>query len=95
MTPPITVSEERLRQLFADFKLELFEMLAKKADADSFNLLATRVMHLELWQASMVATEGTKARLSARGFAVWTLVSTVFAGVVAAIATLVWLAIAH
>lgn len=47
----ITVSEDRLGRILADFKLELFKMirdeLAKKADASDVEALATRVGVIE------------------------------------------------
>ena len=47
----ITVSEERLQRILADFKLELYKMLrddlAKKADATHVDSLSMRVSNLE------------------------------------------------
>lgn len=91
----LTISEDRIRQLFADFKLELFELFAKKADAALVEVLASRVTHLELWQAAMVATEGTKERLSARQLAIWAIAATLVAAVVAATASLVYSVLSH
>lgn len=89
----LLIGEERLKQLFAEFKLDLLTELAKKATVEAHELLAHRVTQLELWQAAQVATEGTKREFSARQIAIWTIAATVFAGVLAAIATLVWLAV--
>lgn len=89
----LSIGEERLRQLFAEFKLELSEMLAKKANLDAHDLLDHRVRVLELWQAAQVATEGTREKISARQLAVYTLFATVVVGVIGAVATLVWLAV--
>lgn len=80
----ISFSEERLRQLFAEFKLELLTEFAKKADQVAHDLLATRVTHLELWQAAQVATEGTKDKISARQVAV----AALLIALIAAAATL-------
>lgn len=56
----IQVSEERLRQLFAEFKLELFRELEKYATAREVESLDQRVKTLELWQANQ--TGGTSER---------------------------------
>lgn len=93
MTDRITVGEERLRQLFAEFKLELFELLGKKASQESHDALASRVSSLELWQAGLMASTTTREKITAKQLAVWGVAGTVFAGVLAAIATLVWLAV--
>lgn len=92
-SPRITFGEERLKQLFAEFKLELWDLLAKKADQQVVDLLVSRVTHLELWQAAQVATEGTKEKLSARQLGLYMLFATVFVGVVGAVAGLVWSAV--
>jgi hypothetical protein len=86
--PRLTVGEERLKQLFAEFKLELSEMLAKKANLDAHELLDHRVRVLELWQAAQVATERVGKQVSTRQLAVAALLVAVFVGVLTATASL-------
>lgn len=76
----LTVGEERLKQLFAEFKLDLLTELAKKATLEAHELLAHRVTQLELWQAAQVATESTKRQFSARQLAVAGLAIAVLVG---------------
>lgn len=88
-TRPITISEDRLRAVMAEFKNELFEKIDEKADKDSHDLLDHRVRVLELWQAGIVATETTKRDFSTRSLILVGLAVTLFVGLLTAAATLV------
>lgn len=84
----LTVGEERLRQLFAEFKLDLLTELAKKATVEAHDLLAHRVTQLELWQAAEVATQTTKQQFSGRQVALAALAIALVVGLLEAAATL-------
>lgn len=83
----LTVGEDRLRQLFAELKLDLIELLAKKADLSAHELLDHRVRVLELWQAGLVATENQASKLSGKQLALAAIGIALFVGVLQAVAT--------
>lgn len=51
MAEELQVSEDKLRALFAEFKLDLLRELEKYATLASLNQLEQRVHTLELWKA--------------------------------------------
>ena len=80
----ITISEERLKLILADFKLELVKELANYASVVTVTAIDARLKMLELWQAQSQGVAQTKRAVSDR-FLAWA------ALLVAAIGGLVYL----
>lgn len=80
----ISISEEKLRAILAEFKLELVDLLAAKASQRAFDSLASRVAELERWQAARNAANQERRRLSAMHIAL----AALAASLLGALATL-------
>ena len=89
----ITVSEDRLRLVLAEFKLELVKELERFVSRSDHESLDNRVKTLEIWRATVSGGEQERrVWIDSRRF-VYGLAVTAVAGLLAAVATLVWLAV--
>ena len=83
----LSVSEEKIKLLLADFKLELVKEFEKFATTAALEMLDARVKVLELWQAGIVGIAKERNDVSRRTLA--------YVGIAAALlgslATLIWL----
>lgn len=66
----INVSEDKLRALFAEFKLQLLDELKNYVSATAFNALEARVKVVELWQAGVIGQTTARRQIST-ATAVW------------------------
>ena len=83
----ISVSEDRLRALFAEFKLDLLEELKSYVRIAAFEALDLRVRTLELWQAGVLGGTTAKKQIAASTIA-W---ATLAVAALTALATVLWL----
>ena len=83
----ISVSEDRLRALFAEFKLELLDDLKNYVSLSAHNALEGRVKALELWQAGVLGQVAARRQVSA-GTLAW---ATLAVATLTAFATFLWL----
>jgi hypothetical protein len=65
----LSVSEDKLRAILSDFRLELVKDMEKLATTAALDMLDARVKVLELWQAGIVAGSQTRQGISARALA--------------------------
>lgn len=97
-TSRISVSEEKLRAILAEFKLELAEEFAKKAPLETVellrrhmeelvNALSSRLLQIELWRAAREGANREKRDLNGRQLA-W---AALVAALVSSFATIAWL----
>ena len=83
----LSVSEERIKLLLADFKLELVKEFEKFATTAALEMLDARVKVLELWQAGIVGIAKERNDVSRKTLAWAALIAALFG----TIATLIWL----
>lgn len=83
----ISVSEDRLRLVIAEFKNEILREVKQFATASALEALEARVKALELWQAANAAQDRARKGISSAAFA-WMTLAVSSLGF---IATLVWL----
>jgi len=83
----ISVSEDKLRSMFYEFKLELLAELKNYATTASVDALDGRVKVLEFWQQNILGQTQTRAMISARALA-W---AALMAACLGTVATLLWL----
>lgn len=62
----ISVSEDKLKAVLSDFKLELVAEFDKFATKAALEMLDARVKLLELWQAGVIGERRERAGLSER-----------------------------
>lgn len=85
--PRITVSEDKIRALFAEFKLDLLAELKDYVSLVAFQALESRVKTLELWQASVIGGVAERRRFSSATLA-WAAVAVAALGALATIVAL-------
>ena len=83
----ITVSEDTLRRILAEFKLELLEELKNYVSVTAHAALESRVKILELWQAGVLGQTTARRQVSA-GTLAW---ATLAVGAITALASMIWL----
>lgn len=83
----LTVSEDRIRALLAEFRLDLVNEFEKFATNAAMEMLDARVKILELWQANIVGQTTNQRRVSDRALA-W---AALTAALIGSAATLIWL----
>lgn len=83
----ISISEEKLRAIMAEFKLELVEEFAKKASQALVIEIDRRVYALELWKAAIGGEDKKGAETSAK----WLALLGIAAALLGSIATIAWL----
>lgn len=104
MTDRITIGEERVRNIVYEANDALFSKLERKLEgkADLVMLNEARrdirdlrgdVDVLKEWRATQDGSSSTRDKISAKQMVLWGLGVTMFAGVLSAVATLVWLAV--
>lgn len=86
-TTRISVSEDRLRALFAEFKLDLLEELKSYVRIAAFEALVSEVRTLQLWQAGVMGGVSAKRQVAASTIA-W---ATLAVAALTALGTVVWL----
>jgi hypothetical protein len=80
----ISISEDRLRAMFSEFKLELVKEFEKFATIAAFEMLDTRVKVLELWQAGIIGVAKERNDVSRRTIA-WAGLIVALLGAIAAL----------
>jgi hypothetical protein len=83
----VTVSEETLKRILAEFKVDLVKDLANYATITALEKVEREVELLKLWQAAQLGGAQEHKAISDRAIAVCALCITLLA----AITTLVWL----
>lgn len=83
----LSMSEETLRRLLAEFKTELVEELKKYATVAAHEAVEARVRSLELWQASVTGAGLAKDKISRASIA-W---AGLAVAALTALATVIWL----
>jgi hypothetical protein len=90
----VSVSEEKLRRILVEERMEIMRELAKLATTDAVNALAARVAILELWRAARDAANATKRELTSKQLAWLGVIAgllAIFAGLIGSVATILWL----
>lgn len=86
--PRITVSEETLRAVLAEFKLDLLAELKNYVGTAAFSALETQVREIQLWRAGLVGQTTARRQVAATTVA--------WAGVAVALAVgLMYVLVAH
>ena len=80
----LSISEEKIKLLLADFKLELVKEFEKFATTAALEMLDARVKVLELWQAGIVGVARERNDVSRRTVA-WAAVVVALFGAIAAL----------
>lgn len=83
----ISVSEDTLRRILAEFKLDLLNELKNYVSSEAFSALEGRVKTLELWQASVIGGLAERSRIS-KGTLAWAALAVAALG---SLATVIWL----
>lgn len=83
----VTASEETLRRLLAEFKVELVKELQAYATVASVEKVGREVELLKIWQATQLGSSTQRKMFSDRALA-W---AAVFVSIIGAVVTVIWL----